>query len=251
MKNCTRTQTLGEHDTVKLQPARGCRVPPFRGPRITCKIALSTILLLLACFTSMAAKSSARQAANPPSKNPGTADQTATHVLIPAFLDTSLDSKKCKPGAEVVVKTAGTVRLTNKEIVARGTKIVGHATEAKARSGSETESSLGIVFDKIVLPDGKTLSIAGVVRAVAPNPNPAESGGDVTYADIAQTITHSTPSAGGSPSVVPILTVDSVGAQGIKNLQLGPDGVFRSSGRTVKLETGTQIILRVQLTGGD
>lgn len=104
------------------------------------------------------------------------------------------------------------------------------------------------MFDKIVQADGKTLPITGVIRAVAPNP--PESGGGVGYDDIAQTVTHSTPSAGGSSSVVPILTEESVGVQGIKNLQLGPDGVFRSSGKTVRLETRSQIILRVQLTGG-
>jgi hypothetical protein len=252
MKNGIKTQTVDEHaDRVDLEPARGRSVLPFGSPRTACKILLSVAILLLASSASMAGNPAPPQAANPPSKSPGAGDQTITQILIPVFLDTSVDSKKAKPGAEVVVKTAGTVHLTNQEIISRGTKIVGHVTEAKTRSGSDTESSLGIVFDKIILPDGKTLSITGVIRAVAPNPNPPESGGGVSYDDIAQTITHSTPSAGGSSSVIPILTEDSVGVQGIKNLQLGPDGVFRSSGKAVKLETRSQIILRVQLTGGD
>jgi len=251
MKNIVKKQTVDEPaDRVNLQPARGCAVLPFRGPCVVYKIALPMLILLLAA-TSVAGNSAAQQPANPSSKNPVGDGQQATQILIPAFLDTSLDSRKWKPGAEMVVKTAGTVHLTHQEIISRGTKIVGHVTEAKTRSGSDTESSLGIVFDKIILPDGKTRSITGVIRAVAPNPNPPESGGVVSYDDIAQTITHSTPSAGGSSSVIPILTEDSVGVQGIKNLQLGPDGVFRSSGKTVKLETRSQIILRVQMTGRD
>jgi hypothetical protein len=251
MKNVIEKKTVDEPaDRVNLQPARGCAVLPFPGPRLVYKTVLSAAILLLASSTSMAGNSAPPQAANPPSKNPRAGDQTVTQILIPAFLDTSLDSKKWKPGAEVVVKTAGTVRLTNKEILPRGTKIVGRVTEAKTRTGSDTESSLGIVFDRIVQPHGKTLTIKGVIRAVAPNPNPPESGGGVSYDDIAQTVTHSTPSAGGSSSVVPVLTEESVGVQGIKNLQLGPDGVFRSGGKTVKLETRSQIILRVQLTGG-
>jgi hypothetical protein len=251
MKNGMKTRTVDEHaDAIELQPARGSNALPFRRPRVANKNLLLAAILLLA-VSMCTAGSAAQQAPEPSSKSPSADDQNAKQTLIPAFLDTSLDSKKCKPGADVVVKTAGTVRLTNKEVISRGTKIIGHITEAKARSGSDTESSLRIVFDKIIPPDGKTLSIKGVIRAVAPNPNPPESGGDVSYADIAQTITHSTPSAGGSSPVVPVLTADSVGVQGIKNLQLGPDGVLRSSGRTVKLGTGSQIILQVQLTGGD
>jgi hypothetical protein len=252
MKNGMKTRTVDIRATpIKLQPARDANTLSFCGRRIADKSLLPDAIFLLAIAMCVGGSSTAQQNPEPSSKSPGVDNQKITQILIPTFLGTSLDSRKWKPGAEVVVKTAGTVRLTNKKIISRGTKVVGHVTEAKARSGSNPESSLGIVFDKIILPDGNTVTITGVIRAAAPNPNPPDSGGGVSYDDIAQTITHSTPSAGSISSVVPILTEESVGVQGIKDLQLGPDGVFRSNGKTVKLETGSQIILRVQLTGGD
>jgi len=176
--------------------------------------------------------------------------QQATEIIIPGFLAASLDSKKKKPGEEVVVKTAGAVHLADGTVIPRGTKVVGHVTEAKARSGSDAQSSLGIVFDMIALPDGKTLAITGVVRAFAPNPN-AEQGEGVDYGgSMNRTLQHATPSAGGTTSVAPILTEQSVGIQGIKNLQLASDGVFKSDAKTVKLDYGSQVILRAQLGSG-
>ncbi len=246
-----KTEPADKHaDALEFQPATSSNVLSLRGARVSYRIALPAAALLLGISMCLARNADAQQAATPP-QSPEANSQKVTQILIPGFLTESLESKNRKPSEEVVVKTAGPVRWADGTVIPRGAKVVGHVTEAKARSGGDTESSLGIVFDKISLPDGKTLSITGVVRAVAPNPDQPDSGGGVTYADIAQTIAHSTPSAGGSSSVVPILTGESVGVQGIKNLQLGPDGVFKSNGRTVKLETGSQVILRVQLAGGD
>ncbi len=152
--NCMQTQTVDRRaDAIKFRPVRGSNVLPFRGPRVANKNLLPAALLLLAISMCAAGNSTAQQAAAPSSKNPGAGDQPAKQILIPAFLDTSLDSKKRKPGAEVVLKTAGPVHLTDQRIISRGTKIVGHVTESKARSAGDWESSLGIVFDKISLPD--------------------------------------------------------------------------------------------------
>jgi hypothetical protein len=177
------------------------------------------------------------------------AGQKITQILIPASLTSSVDAKKKKPGEEVVVKTAGNVRLADGTMISRGAKIVGHVTEAKARSGSDAQSSLGIVFDKIDMSGGKTLAITGVIQAFAPNPNP-DQGEGVNYGGMNQTLQHSTPTAGGSSPVIPILSEDSVGVQGIKNLQLGSDGVFKSDQKTVKLDYGSQVVLRAQLASG-
>jgi hypothetical protein len=245
MEKSMKTQTVDQNsDAIELLPATSSHVSSFRGLRAVCRIALPAAILLLA--VSVCAPTNAGAQAAAPSSAAG---QKITQILIPASLTSSVDAKKKKPGEEVVVKTAGNVRLADGTMISRGAKIVGHVTEAKARSGSDAQSSLGIVFDKIDMSGGKTLAITGVIQAFAPNPNP-DQGEGVNYGGMNQTLQHSTPTAGGSSPVIPILSEDSVGVQGIKNLQLGSDGVFKSDQKTVKLDYGSQVVLRAQLASG-
>ena len=74
---------------------------------------------------------------------------TSTIVPIVTRLGTSLDSKKKKSGDEVELRTTTSVRLPDETTVPSGAKIFGHVTDAKARSKGDSESSLGIAFDKI------------------------------------------------------------------------------------------------------
>jgi hypothetical protein len=240
-----KTQTVDQNaDAIELQPATSSHVLSFRRLRAVCRIALAAALLLLAVSLCAPRNAGAQAASQTPA--PG---QKVTQILIPASLTSSVDAKKKKPGEEVVVKTAGNVRLADGTVISRGTKVVGHVTEAKARSGGEAQSSLGIVFDKINLSDGKTLAITGIIQAFAPNPNP-DQGEGVNYGGMNQTLQHSTPTAGGTSPVIPILSEDSVGIQGIKNLQLGSDGVFKSDQKTIKLDFGSQVVLRAHLASG-
>src|SRR5271168_5153143 len=195
------TQT--EHvDAIEPQPATSSNILSLCRPHAVRRIALPAALLLLAVSLSVARNADAQAATPSSSPAPG---QKVTQVLIPATLTGSVDAKKKKPGEEVVVKTAGNVRLADGTVISRGAKVVGHVTEAKARSGSDAQSSLGIVFDKIDLSDGKTLAITGVIQAFAPNPNP-DQGESVNYGGMNQTLQHSTPTAGGTSPVIPILS---------------------------------------------
>ncbi|MGD0214933.1 MAG: hypothetical protein ABSB87_17035 [Terriglobales bacterium] len=177
----------------------------------------------------------------------GTSAPKAGQFSIVGTLVGALDSKKKKPGEEVVMKTTAVdVHLSDGTVIARGSKIVGHITEAKARAGGDAESSLGIVFDKITLKDGKTLAIAGLLRAVAPSNE--GNGGGVDYGDLKQTVSHTM--AGTDWGAAPTLNEHSEGAQGIKGLQLLSDGMLKSGEKTIKLDYGAQIVLNVQLASG-
>lgn len=171
---------------------------------------------------------------------------TTTQFLIGGTLAASLDSKKKKTGEEVVVKTIGDMHLPDGTLIPRGTKVIGHVTEAKARSGGDPQSSLGIVFDKVELKD-KTLTITAVIRAVGP-PHETQGGGGVEYSGLSQTVQHT--SAGTNWGATQGLNGDSVGVVGIKGLELSSDGVLKSGDKTVKLDYGTQIILKAQSGAG-
>jgi hypothetical protein len=87
---------------------------------------------------------------------------------LQAELTKSLDAKKAKPGDEVSAKLTQDVKENGKVVLHKGSKLVGHVTEAQARSKENAESKLGVVFDKAVLKGGEEMSFNGVIQAVAP-----------------------------------------------------------------------------------
>ena len=93
----------------------------------------------------------------------------------------------------------------------------------------------------------KTLAITAVIRAVGP-PHETQSGGGVGYSGLNQTFEHAT--SGTNWGATQSLNGDSVGVQGIKGLELSSDGVLKSGDKTVKLDSGSEVILKAQLGAG-
>jgi hypothetical protein len=172
-----------------------------------------------------------------------------THGTFTVELTKALDSKKLKEGDAVEAKLTGGITLPNGTPVNRGTMVVGHVTAATARSKGGSDSTLGIVFDKIARSGGEDTPINGVVQAAAPNPNAdvGSAGGGVDYGNTLKAAGANPPNPDTSRPPVKLLNDQSVGVLGIKNLQLGPDGVFTSSGKEVKLDSGTRILLNVTM----
>ncbi len=83
-----------------------------------------------------------------PAKDAGQATGGQLRGAISVELAKSLDSKKLKEGDEVDAKLAADIQ-TGDATIPRGTKLIGHVTEAKARSKGDSESTLGIVFDRM------------------------------------------------------------------------------------------------------
>ena len=242
-------QTAQPIDAVKSNTAPG-NSTSFRSSACLAARTVLPVMVMAVAFTGwFPSRSYAQQAGATASRGSGGGTQAALQVLIPAPLGSSLDSKKLKSGDEVVLKTATNLALTNGSIIPRGSKVIGHVTEAKARSKGDAQSSLAITFDKLALPEGKTVEISGVIRAVAPDLNDASpGGGGVGYTDLQQA-TYS-PSVTVAPRSVPRLNEDSVGVLGIKDLQLGSDGVLTSASKSVKLDNGDQVLLQVQMASG-
>src|ERR1700682_4208742 len=70
-------------------------------------------------------------------------------------LTKSLDTKKAKVGDEVTARVTQDVKSDGKVVVPKGSKLIGHVTEAKARTNESSESRLGMAFDRAVLKDGQ------------------------------------------------------------------------------------------------
>ena len=86
---------------------------------------------------------------------------------IDATLTSSLDAKKNKPGDEVVARTTQDVKQDGKVVLRRGTRLVGHVTQAQARAGGQAESQLGVAFDHAVLAGGKQVPFNATIQALA------------------------------------------------------------------------------------
>ena len=94
---------------------------------------------------------------------------------IQAELTKSLDAKKAKAGDEVTAKVTEDVKSNGQVVIHKGSKLVGHVTEVKARSKEDSESRLGLAFDRAVLKNGEQVALGAAVQALAPPANAAAS----------------------------------------------------------------------------
>ena len=102
--------------------------------------------------------------------------------VIPVALTKSVDAKKAKTGDEIVAMVTMDMKVnTGEVIVPKDTKVVGHVTEAQARSKEQKESQLAIAFDQAVLKNQQVplpMSIQAVIGQQN-NSNNDNSGGMV------------------------------------------------------------------------
>jgi len=114
--------------------------------------------------TSMAAKTEVAPAAAPaPAAN---AQSKGSYMLVE--LTRGLTAKKLKPGDKVKAEVAQDVVSHGKVIIPVETELIGHVTEVCPHDSANSESRLGIVFDRIVLKHFHDINFQAVVQAVAP-----------------------------------------------------------------------------------
>ncbi len=208
-----------------------------------------------------------------------TANQRANAPAIPVTLDKSVDSKKAKAGDEIVAKTAVSMSNAQGTQIPQGTRVIGHIMDAKAKSKGDTQSSLTFSFEKIVLKNGQEIPFHAIATAMGePQSNAAmaeangsmmqpPSGGGAGGTGSAQpgaptmggggqtgAPAGAAPMAGGGgagPNVgasAGALPANASGAVGMKGVTLDAQAnssVVSSDSKSMKLESGTQMLLRV------
>jgi hypothetical protein len=134
--------------------------------------------------TSVNANKSGAQAANNSSGSSSAqagqnSAQLANGTAMQAVLSQPVDAKKNKPGDTVTAKNTQAVKSDDGQvIVPKGSKLVGHVTEAKARGKGESESALGIAFDKAILKNGQEVPMNATIQALAAGQTAASSSFD-------------------------------------------------------------------------
>jgi hypothetical protein len=117
--------------------------------------------------TSNPASASAQTGQNSANLSSGTA--------FNATLSKPIDARKNKPGDPVTAKTTQATKSNGEVVIPKDSKLVGHVTEIKARAKGESESELGIVFDKAVLKNGQEIPLNVAIQALAASQTAATS----------------------------------------------------------------------------
>ena len=114
------------------------------------------------------ASAMASQATNVSDKNShvsGTS-QLKAGDMVQAELVKPVDARKNKVGDEVMAKTTHDVKSNGHLLLPKGSKLVGHVTEAKAQSKGQASSQLGIIFDHAILKNGTEIPLALGIQAI-------------------------------------------------------------------------------------
>jgi hypothetical protein len=129
-------------------------------------------LVAAGCAQTTGSAQSSTQASGTAGTKAGAASAGAQSSQdVQAVLTKSVDAKKAKEGDVVEAKTVSATKTSDNVSLPKGTKLVGHVTQAKARAKGSDDSKLGVLFDKAVLKDGKEIPFhALVVGAMAPQP---------------------------------------------------------------------------------
>ena len=241
---------------------------------------------------------------NGSSVNANGAGSLAAGTTIPATLSKSIDAGKAKSGDQVTAKTTQDVRSNAEVVIPRGSRLIGHVTDAKAKAKGDSESALGIAFDQAVLKNGQQIPLDASIRALAASANNASASmGDDNFgasgnSSLGSDMSTSAPrggggllggagnAVGGATSAVGSttggavngvgntaanigananatvngatrgaggqLTSQSQGVIGLRGLSLSSaasnsasGSVITSTGKDVKLDSGTQMLLQV------
>jgi hypothetical protein len=252
------------------------------------------LFVVFLCAMSMAQTPTNQQGSAPSQAPPGqpTAVSGATAPtqdpnrippgsIMPAELSKSLDAKKVKPGDNVEAKITMDLIYRGEVVVPRDSKITGHVTDAKPRTKESQDSMVSIVFDRLLMKDGREMSIQGAIQAIGRpmlkpellgDQTPGEAPGRSPFGNVAAAngrtkepgrtggMGTSTPYPGNQPPPVQetatssswggsALDPHSQGVVGIEGLILrsSPQGsVISSTKNNVHLDGGTQLILKTQ-----
>jgi hypothetical protein len=92
-------------------------------------------------------------------------------------LSAPLDSKKCKQGDPVTAKSTEPAKSDGKTVFPKGTKFVGHVTQVSSRAKGDSESAIGVVFDKAILKNGQEVPVNLAIQALGSAQSSATAAG--------------------------------------------------------------------------
>ena len=95
-----------------------------------------------------------------------TSGAMAAGTTVNAVLSKPVDSKSSKPGDQISARATQDVKSEGKVVIPKGSRLIGHVTEAKTRAKGESNAALGIAFDHAILKNGQQIEMNSVVQAI-------------------------------------------------------------------------------------
>ena len=261
------TEGLLRHPTIGVASRYWLQSFRRQGGSLMLKTSICCVLATVWLAPAQVAQDTSRPESNEPQAQnlkmtftPGT--------LIRAEIEKAVDAKKAQVGDPVLAKTVDDLNSNPPGLAKKGCAIFGHLVEVTPHQG-DSPSTLGIVFDKMVLKDGTEMMLPATIQAIGvPDAGPignnsndqiiSNMGGNVGTTRLAGDI----KSGSGDPTGYAGQTMPSVGVSHAKmsfqakgvfgmsgvTLSTGTlkDSVLSSSKHNVKIEDGMQMILRTQ-----
>jgi hypothetical protein len=224
------------------------------------RCALSVIVLLITSHQSASA-----------------ANQPAVSTVF-AVVVKRLETKSASLDQELTLRTISDVVVDGIVVIPSGSRVVGHVVELATKSKESEQSILAIVIDKAVLESGREIALEAIIAAVAA-PRDGSLSSDPTYgmmhsnepkmvgtgpssasrpgelsasSKVESTATLGTARINGEMRKDLLLNAESHGAIGFSGLSLSwrlttPPAVtvFCSNRKEIKMEAGTQVLLRM------
>ena len=156
-----------------------------------------------------------------------------------AVLSTLLDTKTAARGDAIVLVTMNDLAVNGKVVIPKGSKLVGHVGSVVNRGNDAAKSALAIVIDKAVVNETQ-IPLQAIVAAIAVPQSPDSSKrNDVGI---------QTESA----KEILLLKENSTGVVGYPGVSIAwnltvppPSTIFAVNGKSLKLNSGTQMLLRM------
>ena len=167
---------------------------------------------------------------------------------VPATLLKSIDAQKSQTGDEVSAQTGEDVKSEGQIVLPKGSRLMGHVVEVKARTDDQPTSQIVLTFDRAMTKDGKEIPVTASVASIS------RAQGTAAPADAASSaLGVSSPSSAASATPQEGHTGDTAGsghetggAGAFTLQQRASRTVISSNSENVHLASGTQLLVQVK-----
>ncbi|HZS46933.1 MAG TPA: hypothetical protein VFC63_17800 [Blastocatellia bacterium] len=190
-----------------------------------------------------------------------------------AVLTKAVELKNATVGQEVNLRVMADIAVDGKVVISKDASLIGHISAVTQKGNGAAESQLSIVIDKVVQKDGSEKPVQGIIGAVAAARDgittenmPKLAGGSSNPNGLSSSnaegsqggLNHTSNSADlGVKAKISglLLNSNSRGAIGFDGVSMSwqlksppPETIFSTKGKNIKLDRGTQMMLRMFLS---
>ena len=119
------------------------------------KIILALSLSVACSLVANAQQAESRASGEASNQTSATANQTGKSVNLDSGthlagqLQNTIDVRRAKVGDQVLLKTTQAIKAGGRTVVGKGSRLMGHVTEVAQKSKGNSESRVGILFDRL------------------------------------------------------------------------------------------------------